>query len=130
MDLIRVTRDEGLRFSVRIRDHVVKADMSVEEGGRDEGLSPVELLGSSLGVCVAMAAQQFCEARGYTDGEVSVSLTFEMVENPNRVAGLVADVEVPRDVPDEEKEKLRKMALRFPVPASLRNEPRIDIDVL
>jgi uncharacterized OsmC-like protein len=130
MDLITVTRDEGLRFEIRVRDHVFAADMSVEEGGADSAPSPVELLGGSVGACLATMVQAFCDAQGYTDGDVGVSLTVELVENPNRIAGIVADVEVPNDVPDEDREKLRKMALRFPVPATLRGEPRLDVDML
>jgi len=68
--------------------------------------------------------------QGYTDGDVSVNLTVELVENPNRVAGLVLDVELPKDVPEADREKLKKMALRMPVPATLRAEPRVDIEML
>ena len=37
MDLITVTREEGLRFSIHIRDHVMSTDMSVKDGGADGG---------------------------------------------------------------------------------------------
>lgn len=130
MDLITVTRNGSGTFNVRIRDHVFTTDMAVDEGGNDRGPSPVEILGASAGACLATMVQAYCDARGYTDGDVSVSLTMELVENPNRVAGLVLDVELPRDVPEEDKEKLKKMALRMPVPATLRGEPRVDIEML
>ena len=54
----------------------------------------------------------------------------ELIPNPNRISGLVLDVELPADVPEEDKEKLKTMALRMPVPATLRGEPRIDIEML
>ncbi len=100
MDLITVTREEGLRFSVQLRDHVMTTDMSVAEGGKDGGPSPVEYLGVASGACLATMVQAYCDARGYTDGDVSVSLTLELVENPNRVGGIVLDVELPKDVPE------------------------------
>ena len=130
MDLITVTRDEGLKFKIRVRDHVFTTDMAVDEGGMDGGPAPVEILGAAAGACLATMAQAYCDSRGYTDGDVSVNLTVELVENPNRVAGLVLDVELPKDVPDADREKLRKMALRMPVPATLRAEPRVDIEML
>jgi uncharacterized OsmC-like protein len=129
MDLITVTREEGLRFSVRLRDHVMTTDMSVGEGGRDGGPSPVEYLGVASGACLATMVQAYCDARGYVDGDVSVSLTLELVENPNRVGAIVLDVELPKDVPEEDREKLKKMALRMPVPATLRDGPRVDIEM-
>ncbi len=130
MDLITVTREEGLKFAIRIRDHVLMTDMAANEGGTDGGLAPVEFLGASLGACLATMIQAYCNTRGYNDGDVSVSLTMELVENPNRVAGFVADVDLPRDVPEKDKEKLKKMALRLPVPATFKGEPRMDIDML
>ncbi len=130
MDLITVTRDEGLKFKVQIRDHVIMTDMALNEGGTDGGPAPVEFLGAAAGACLATMVQAYCDSRGYTDGDVSVSLTLELVDNPNRVAGLVLDVELPKDVPEGDKEKLKKMALRMPVPATFRGEPRIDIEML
>ena len=130
MDLITVTREEGLKFKVRIRDHVFTTDMARNEGGTDGGPSPVELLGAAAGSCLATMIQGYCDSQGYTDGDVSASLTLEIVENPNRIGGLVLDVELPKDVPEGEKEKLKKMALRMPVPATLRGQPRIDIEML
>jgi len=129
MDLITVTREEGLRFSIRLRDHVITTDMSVDEGGKDGGPSPVEFLGVASGACLATMVQAYCDTRGYSDGDVSVSLTLELVENPNRVGGIVLDVDLPKDVPEGDREKLRKMALRMPVPATLKSKPRVDIEM-
>lgn len=129
MDLITVTREEGLRFSIHIRNHVMLTDMSVRDGGEDGGPAPVEIMGASMGACLATLVQAYCDSRGYTDGDVAVSLTIEMVDNPNRVGGFVADVELPKDVPERDKEKLKKMCLRLPIPASLRAEPRVDIEM-
>jgi len=130
MDLITVTRDESLKFKVRVRDHVIMTDLALNEGGMDGGLAPVELLGAAAGACLATMVQAYCDSRGYGDGDVSVNLTMEMVDNPNRVAGLVMDVVLRRDVPEGDRDKLKKMALRMPVPATLRGEPRVDIEML
>lgn len=129
MDLITVTREEGLRFSIHIRDHVMSTDMAVNEGGQDGGPAPVEIMGASVGACLATLIQAYCDTRGYTDGDVSVSLTMEMVDKPNRVSGFICDVELPKDVPEGDKEKLKKMCLRLPVPATLGTEPRVDIEL-
>ena len=129
MDLITVTREEDLKFSIRLRDHVMTTDLSVEDGGEDGGPSPVEFLGIASGACLATMVQAYCDSRGYTDGNVSVSLTLEFVENPNRIGSIVLDVELPKDVPVGDKEKLKTMALRMPVPATLRDNPRVDIEM-
>jgi uncharacterized OsmC-like protein len=129
VDLITVTHKTGQEFALRVRDHEVTSDMSVKDGGRDAGISPVELLAGSLGACVAMMVQTYCDRHGYTDGEVGVSLTLELADAPKRIGGIVVDVELPNDVPEDKKDVILRMAERCPVHETLRNPPQLDIDI-
>jgi len=130
MDLITVTHKAGQEFAIRVRGHEVSSDMSVKDGGGDAAPSPVELLAGSLGACIAMMAQRYCERHGYTDGEVGVSLTLELADSPKRVGGFVVDVELPNGVPEDKKDAVRRMIERCPVHETLRNPPRVDIDIV
>lgn len=129
MELITVTRERGLEFLIRLRDHRITTDMSVAEGGTDAGLNPVELLAASLGGCLAIMTQRYCTERGYTDGDVGVSLTAELAEAPKRISSFVVDVELPADVPEAERAKLEKILLRFPVPATLGTGPGVLVEL-
>ncbi|HIQ21225.1 MAG TPA: OsmC family peroxiredoxin [Planctomycetes bacterium] len=130
MDLITVTRQGDRRFLIGVRRHQVVSDMSEKEGGRDAGPSPVELLAGSLGACIAMMVQAYCDRHGYTDGDVAVSLTLELADNPKRIGSVVVDLELPKDVPEDKKEVVRRVAQRCPVHETLRNPPRVDLDIL
>jgi uncharacterized OsmC-like protein len=129
MDLIDVTRKAATEFSIRVRGHEVGSDLSEKDGGRDQGPSPVELLAGSLGVCIAMMVQGYCDRHGYTDGDVGVSLTLELADTPKRVGGIVVDVELPKDVPEDKKDVIRRIAARCPVHETLRNPPRLDVEI-
>ena len=89
----------------------------------------MELLAGSLGTCIAIMVQNYCDRQGYTDGQVEVSLTMELDDNPKRIAGLVVDVELPADVPENRMKAIRRIAEHCPVHATLSNPPRIDIDL-
>jgi uncharacterized OsmC-like protein len=128
MDLITVNRIEGLEFSVRVRGHDVKSDLSEKDGGRDRGPSPAELLASSLGACIAMMVQGYCRRHGY-DGDVGVSLTTELADKPKRIGRIVVDVELPEGVPEDKKEAIRRVAERCPIHETLKNPPELDIDI-
>ena len=130
MDLITVTHKEGLEFAIRVRGHEVTCDMSAKDGGRDAGLSPVELLAGALGACIAMMVQRYCESHGYAQGGVAASLTVEMVDDPKRVRNIVVDLEVPGDIPENRKEAIRRMVQYCPVHATLKNPPEVDLDVV
>ena len=130
MDLITITRKDGLEFTVHLRGHEVTTDMSPEEGGLDAGPNPVELLACSVGSCVATMLQGYCDEKGYTDGDVGVSLTLELDDDPKRIAGVIIDVELPEDFPEGMRDEARRVVEAFPVPETLRNPPRVDIDFL
>ena len=128
MDLITVTRKAGLAFHVRVRGHDVPSDLSEKDGGQDVGPSPAELLAGSLGACIAMMVQSYCQRHGY-DGDVGVSLTLELADAPKRIGGIVVDVELPDGVPEAKMEVIRRMAERCPVHETLKDPPRVDIDI-
>jgi putative redox protein len=130
LDLITITRRNGLEFSAHLRGHQVTTDMSREEGGLDGAPNPVELLGCSLGSCIATMLQGYCNEQGYTDGDVGVSLTLELADDPKRIAGFVIDVELPQDWPEEMRDEAKRIVEAFPVPGTLRIAPRVDIDFL
>ena len=129
MDLITITRKNGLEFSIRVRGHEVRSDLSEKDGGRDRGPSPAELLAGSLGTCIAMMVQGYCQRHGY-DGDVSVSLTMELAADPKRIGRIVVDLELPDGVPDDRIEAIKRVAERCPIHETLRNPPGLDIDVV
>lgn len=58
-----VTHEGGVKFAIQIRQHRITVDQPVRGGGEDAAPMPLELLGASLGSCVALYVQQFCHAR-------------------------------------------------------------------
>ena len=128
MDLISVTRKDA-QFKVQVRGHELTCDLSEKEGGQDKGPSPVELMAGSLGACIAMMVQSYCQRHGY-DGDVGVSLTLELADDPKRVGGIIVDVELPEGIPEERMDAIRRIAERCPVHETLRNPPRVDIDIM
>lgn len=128
MDLITVTRKAGLEFHAGVRGHEVACDMSEKEGGQDQGPSPVELLAGSLGACIAMMVQSYCKRHEY-EGDVEVSLTLELADKPKRIGGIVVDVELPDSVPEDKIEVIKRMAEKCPIHETLRDPPRVDIDI-
>jgi putative redox protein len=130
MDLISITRREGKAFEIRVRGHALTIDMSKEEGGADEGMNPVELLASSLGACIAIMTQTYCDNHGYTDGEVSASLTIEIADEPKRVGTVVIDLELPNDFPEEKKSAIKRIAELCPVHETLKQMPTVDLEIV
>jgi putative redox protein len=130
MDLITISRREGLAFDIRVRHHTVTSDMSPADGGRDEGLAPVELLAGSLGACIAMMVQRYCDSCGHGDGDVAVSLTLELADQPKRIGAIIVDVELPDGVPANRRDAVLRVAEQCVIHGTLQNPPRVDIEIL
>ena len=129
MNLITVSCKGGLEVDVRVRGHVVTSDMSPQDGGQDAGPSPAELLAGSLGACVAMMVQRYCESHGYA-GEVEVYLTPQLADDPKRISDIVIDVELPSSVPEDRRDAVLRVAQRCLVHETLRHPPQVDIDIM
>jgi uncharacterized OsmC-like protein len=129
MDLMTVSWKDGLEVDVRVRGHVVTSDMSPQDGGLDAGLSPAELLAASLGACIAMMVQRYCDRHGY-EGETVVYLAPELADDPKRVGSIAIDVEAPSGVPEDKKDAVRRVAERCLVHETLRHPPKVDIDIM
>lgn len=130
MSLISIERKADLEFEVQVRSHTFSSDLSEEDGGQDRGPSPSELLVGSLAVCIAIMAQRYCDRHGYGDGEVSASVTYELADNPKRISAVTIDLEIPKDVPEEKKETIRRVAEACPIHGTLTNSPVIDLEIL
>jgi uncharacterized OsmC-like protein len=128
LDLITVDRETGRQFTVKVRAHEVSSDMSVQDGGRDAGMAPAEMLAGSLGACVAMMVQGYCDARGYTDGDVAVCVSLELADKPKRVSGFTVDVELPNGIPEEKMDAIRRVAELCVIHGTLKNPPQIDVE--
>lgn len=130
MDLITISRRGGLAFDVRVRYHEVTSDMSLADGGCDAGMAPVELLAGSLGACIAMMVQRYCDTCGHATGDVGVNLTVELADQPKRISGIVVDVELPEGVPASRREAVRRVAEQCVIHETLVHPPTVDVDIL
>lgn len=129
MNLITITHKDGLAFDVRVKKRRVATDMAPADGGKGKGFTPAELLAGALGACMAMQVQGYCDANGYQDGDVAVSLAFEFMGKPKRIGAIVADIELPRGFPEGEKEAVRRLAEEAVICETLRHPPEVDLDI-
>jgi uncharacterized OsmC-like protein len=130
MSLISITKKDGLKFALSVRDHEVDFDMSEEDGGRDQGPSPSEFLVGSLGACIAIMVQRYCDRHNYNDGEVSVSMTYELADDPRRVGAITVDLEIPHDVPEDKYPMVKRIAEACPIHGTLIKPPAIDLEIV
>jgi putative redox protein len=100
MESMTVTWLQGSRLAVEARRHRLLVDQPEEEGGEDQGMTPVELLIASLGSCIGYFAARFCQRHHLPADGLRVTMAWEYEEKPHRVGSMAARVHLPPPVAD------------------------------
>jgi putative redox protein len=123
----RAVRKRGFTHTVEIRkgDHVMTADESRKDGGNDEGPSPQELLAASLASCSAVTLEMYADRKGWEIGDVTVEVNYEPAQrgSPTRFE---ISVKLPKELPEEQRERLMQIVARCPVHRTLEGEVIFD----
>jgi len=130
---------EGFRTHITAGANSLIADEPLSAGGRDEGMSPYELLLASLGACTAMTLKMYVERKGLPVTDIEVHLTFEKIKpedcegcSPEEINGrdLVHHISrliyVTGVVTSEQQDRLRYVASRCPVHITLHSSPHVE----
>jgi putative redox protein len=116
---------DRLRQQVEIREHELTADEPKDHGGEDSGPSPQELLAASLASCTAVTMEMYAVRKGWDVGEVTVDVNYEPAHrgSPTRFE---MTVNLSKEVPEEQRERLMQIAAKCPVHRTLEGEVMFD----
>jgi putative redox protein len=119
-------RENGrLVHNVEIREHQLKADEPRDHGGDDAGPSPQELLAGSLASCTAITMEMYADRKGWDVGEIAVEVDYEPAQRGSPTK-FTMDVRLPKELPEEQREKLMQIAAKCPVHRTLEGEVMFD----
>ena len=121
-----VTHEGGVKFATMIRGHRVMVDQPAGTGD-DTAPMPLELLGASLGTCVALYVQQFCHTRSIPYEGMRVEVVQQGARNPGRIGRFVVRVHMPGPVPPQYAEMLQRVARSCPAHNTLVHGAEVDV---
>ena len=125
-----IARREGgkLQQRVEIRNHRITADEPRDSGGEDAGPSPQELLAGSLASCTAITMEMYAHRKGWDVGDIVVDVDYEPAQrgSPTR---FTMDVQLPKELPEDQREKLLQIAAKCPVHRTLEGEVMFEENV-
>jgi putative redox protein len=119
----------GVQLAVEARNHRVVVDQPLEEGGQDQGITPVELFIASLGSCIGYFAVRFCQRHKIPTAELRVTMGWDYAEQPHRVGSIRTRVELPAALDGAMKDRLQKVLEGCTVHHSITIAPRIFIQI-
>jgi putative redox protein len=96
-----------VKFEAVARGHRLLCDQPVENHGGDSGMTPPELLLSSLGTCAGYYAAEYLRTRGLPTEGLEVRVIAEKATQPTRLGSFRVEVTVPDLDPRHEAGILR-----------------------
>ncbi len=117
------------------RNHAIVADEPKKFKGKDAGMSPYELLLSSLGSCTAITVRMYADKKKWDLKEVLVHLEHfkqhandakNCMDNDAKIDKFVKEIVLKGNLTTEQKEKLLQVANQSPVHKTLENTITIE----
>jgi putative redox protein len=118
----------GMKFATQIRGHRLIVDQPAGVGA-DEGPTPMELLGASLGACVALYVQQFCERRELPYEGMTMEVQQLGARHPGRIGKFEVQVRPPEALPAQYGEMVERVARSCPALNTLAQGAEVEVRV-
>ena len=125
MRAIARREDGSLRHEVEVGRHRLTADEPKKNGGSDAGPNPQELLAASLASCTAVTVEMYADRKGWDIGDVVVDVDYEPAQRGSPTCFRMS-VQLAKELPEEQREKLMQIAAKCPVHRTLEGEVMFD----
>ena len=122
--LSAVLGEEDYVVSLHARQHEILADEPEEIGGKDQGLTPYELLLGGLGACTSVTLKMYAQRQGWVVEDIDVKL--EMSVEKGETPVITRRIKVHGDLTPDQCERLLQIANKCPVHKLLANPINIE----
>jgi len=114
---IKVIRDQSLpmRHIVHVRNHILSADGTLEEGGNDAGPSPHDLYDAAVSACKALTVVWYAKRKGIPVEDVQVTTERDASEERHGTYRLAATLHLTGDLTDAQREELLAISQKCPI---------------
>ena len=114
-------------FESIIGDHRIKIDSPESWGGGNRGPMPPQLFMASIGSCVAVLVNHFCNQHSLCSDNLSVDVDYDKADHPSRFTNIRVTVNMPdTNCPDEITRKaLQHVAEHCPVHETIATMEKI-----
>jgi putative redox protein len=105
--------------------HTLVVDEPAERGGTDTGPRPTQLLAASLAGCTAITVEMYAERKSWDVGAIEVDV--DVVYDGTVPSSYAVALKLPRELSDEQRERLLNIAARCPVHKVLVGEATVTV---
>jgi putative redox protein len=126
---VTVKHSADVKFAIAARQHTLVCDQPLNNGGRDQGMTPPELFLASLGSCAAFYAVAYLRKKGLLREGVEVRAFAEKASAPARLDPIRIEVSVPGELSDADRAGVEDAVHHCLIHNTLLHTPAITIAI-
>jgi uncharacterized OsmC-like protein len=119
----------GTAFQMECRDHSVRIDQPVDNGGADSAMTPPELFASALAACIGHYVANYCKQAGIDATGLKVDADWATADKPRRIGEMSFEVTLP-DMPESRRKAVARVAESCLLHATLEQPPEMKVTLL
>lgn len=105
-----------------MRGHILHGDEPIENGGKDTGPTPTELVLSGLASCTVSTLRMYADKKGWNVDNIEVTLSIQTTKSETgQSAEIESVIAITGNVTDEQKQRMLEIARKCPVHKLLTN---------
>ncbi len=109
------------KTEIQAKNHIITANEPESVGGQNLGLTPTELLESSLAACSAMTIRMYANRKEWDLQQVIVNVGFKRNITTQTVT-FKKEIELIGNLDDEQRQKLLQMGSKCPIEKMITGE--------
>ncbi len=125
---LKAVFEGGSRFTVACRSHTITIDQPKDNGGEDLGMTPPEIMASSLASCIGFYVARYCEQAKIDATGLAVSCDWQVGGQPKHMQKFDVQVELP-NLPEKRRKAIEKVAESCLIHATLGQSPEVNVSL-
>ena len=115
----------------KMRNHFVVLDEPVNQGGDDNGPTPVEYLLTAIGGCVSITLRMYAERKKWDVGKITVNVfQKEELTSEGIKKSLIEEISFENEITLEQRGRLLEIADKCPVAKMVKGETEINSKII
>lgn len=129
MEKIEVTFAGKKKVHAKYKNHIIKTDQEIADGGDDSAPTPFDLFLASLATCTGTYLKSFCEKRNIPTEGIRLLQSMSYNKEKHLIDKIDIDVMVPVDFPVKYKNAIIKSVGLCAVKKHLLDPPEINLNL-
>lgn len=126
-DEMKVTFPGGKKVDAEYKGFVIRTDQPVYQGGEGTAPAPFDLFLASIATCAGIYVVSFCQNRGVSLENASLTMRKEIDPQTKRISKLTIDIHLPEEFPEKYKQAVVKAINGCAVKIHMQYPPEFEV---